>query len=148
MPSGFLHYPSGPLGVALLLLRVLVAGLLAADAAALLNPLHSPDFLGWAIGVVTIACSILGAIGLCSRAALSGASALAVARLADQVWGIGLALRTAPILPPAIALTITISLALAGPGAYSFDAYLFGRREIKIPPRRIDAEPERPFQRS
>lgn len=37
--------------------------------------------------------------------------------------------------PAALALTITLSLALLGPGAYSVDAYLFGRREINIPPR-------------
>jgi guanyl-specific ribonuclease Sa len=30
---------------------------------------------------------------------------------------------------------IAASIAMLGPGAYSVDGYLFGRREIVIPPR-------------
>jgi uncharacterized membrane protein YphA (DoxX/SURF4 family) len=33
-----------------------------------------------------------------------------------------------------LATTIAVSIALLGPGAFSVDARLFGRREIIIPP--------------
>jgi hypothetical protein len=32
-------------------------------------------------------------------------------------------------------IIIAVAIALLGPGAFSFDGYLFGRREIVIPPR-------------
>ena len=34
-----------------------------------------------------------------------------------------------------IIVIVAIGIALLGPGAYSVDSYLFGRREIVIPPR-------------
>ena len=34
---------------------------------------------------------------------------------------------------------ISVAIALLGPGAYSLDGYLFGRREIVIPPRTPEA---------
>ena len=35
-----------------------------------------------------------------------------------------------------VLVLISIAIAFLGPGAYSLDGYLFGRREIVIPPRR------------
>ena len=34
-----------------------------------------------------------------------------------------------------VIITTAVALALLGPGAFSMDGYLFGRREIVIPPR-------------
>ena len=34
-----------------------------------------------------------------------------------------------------VIVTTAVALALLGPGAFSVDGYLFGRREIVIPPR-------------
>ena len=40
-----------------------------------------------------------------------------------------------PRLVALFILVLAIALALVGPGAFSLDGYLFGRREIVIPPR-------------
>lgn len=37
--------------------------------------------------------------------------------------------------------TLTVALALLGPGAWSVDARLFGWRRVEIPPRRGDRHP-------
>lgn len=51
--------------------------------------------------------------------------------------GLSFAPPTAPYHPSGTALTyilvIAIAIALLGPGAFSFDSRLFGRREIIIP---------------
>ena len=38
-------------------------------------------------------------------------------------------------LMAAVMVLIAVAIALLGPGAFSLDGYLFGRREIVIPPR-------------
>jgi uncharacterized membrane protein YphA (DoxX/SURF4 family) len=66
-----------------------------------------------------------------------------IASTVAAVYCLGIALsfvpRVASSLPDdrivAIPVTIVaIAIALLGPGAFSLDAYLFGRREIEIPP--------------
>lgn len=58
------------------------------------------------------------------------------------VLGMAFSLFPAPSLIPMgarlmtlVIVTSTVALALLGPGAFSIDGYLFGRREIVIPPR-------------
>ena len=41
-------------------------------------------------------------------------------------------------LPAIEAATMLIAVVLLGPGAFSIDSRIFGRREIIIPPRRLD----------
>jgi uncharacterized membrane protein YphA (DoxX/SURF4 family) len=134
-------YSSGLVGVGLLVLRLalfhwlgaagqelVVAGLMSASTAA-----------GAAlslVGTVVGGAALLLAFGVVARsAAFVGALAMLVA-LVDEFWRVGIAFadgarREELVLGTALALGV----ALIGPGAYSVDAWLFGRREISIPPR-------------
>jgi uncharacterized membrane protein YphA (DoxX/SURF4 family) len=86
-----------------------VASILVASGAALI------------IGFVTIIASIL--LGLCVLA-------IALSWIPSPPLG---SLGT-PVIAVLVAV-VAIGIALIGPGAFSVDGYLFGRREIVIPPR-------------
>jgi|ERR1700678_1314540 uncharacterized membrane protein YphA (DoxX/SURF4 family) len=110
-------FPSGPAGVALLLLRLSVAALIVT-----MIYLNFPS--QWlSIGVAIVAVALL--VGMFARLAAALCAALVMlfflthhARAIDIV----IALHTAS----------AVAVALLGPGAYSVDAYLFGRRVIEF----------------
>jgi hypothetical protein len=115
MISGHALFPAGFVGGGLLLLRLSVAISLL-----LLTGLDSANWCQFL--------AILGAIGLCAGLQTRGLAALSLA---------------APLLAlvPALApLTVVhvidaVALALAGPGAWSADAIMFGRRKVILPDR-------------
>jgi hypothetical protein len=112
-------FPAGAPGIALLMLRVCIAAMLLLTAYPGIHVLSVTwDFL------VLIALSILLCVGLFTPA---------VCILAVLLVGFRL-----PLIPDrqtinvSLTLVITISLALLGPGAFSIDAKLFGRRIIPV----------------
>jgi uncharacterized membrane protein YphA (DoxX/SURF4 family) len=110
-------FPSGPAGVALLLLRLSVASLIAAMIC-----LNSP--VAWlSICVAILAVALL--FGLYTRFAAALCAALVMLFFLKHH---GHKIDVAIVLHAASALAI----ALLGPGAYSVDAYLFGRRVMKF----------------
>jgi putative oxidoreductase len=76
-----------------------------------------------ALELLTLACAVLLAVGFCTPLAALGDAAL-------QAW---LAVRSGTVFGDhAILAALGISLSMLGPGAWSLDAHLFGRKRIKL----------------
>ena len=111
-------FPAGAPGVALLMLRVCIAAMLLRAA-----------YPGTHIGTITwdflalFALCILLCVGLFTPAACAFSVLLVGFRLPLMAGG---------QINVLLTLAITISLALLGPGAFSIDAKLFGRRIVPI----------------
>jgi uncharacterized membrane protein YphA (DoxX/SURF4 family) len=119
-------------GLGLLLLR-LTAGLNAFfQGAGYLLSLATPSWTLWLIGLIDVVSGVSLLIGLMTPAA----AALLALAAAGGGLSFFLPLSAAPF---AVKLGLVNTIALAatvffvGPGAFSLDAYLFGRREIIIP---------------
>lgn len=124
----FSMFPTGWPGIALLLLRLALAAMLFPGALGL--PAHLESF--WVLTGLALV-----AIALCAGLLTPVAAVLCVAAelAAWQLSGTGLsALHICAIL-------VAIALAMLGPGGYSWDARLFGRRKIVFASRR-DADNE------
>jgi hypothetical protein len=119
----FSMFPAGLPGLALLLLRLSVAALLFIDQAGnLLLPAPA-----WLL-IVSMVAALAVSLGFLTPlfAVLSG--------LAKIVALAGLAQILAPLV--VLALLLAAALAMLGPGAYSLDAKMFGRRVVLLPPQR------------
>lgn len=117
----FSAFPRGWPGVGLLLLRGLVSFTLAAEAAAYTSTAKM-SVVGW----------IVVALSLASAACLLAGFMTPVAAIAVTAGASAFAL-SGP-LPATIELVVLgIAIALLGPGAFSVDARMFGRREILLP---------------
>jgi uncharacterized membrane protein YphA (DoxX/SURF4 family) len=140
VPSGcvqrlFSGFPSGAAGYGLLVLRIALSTYLAIDGVQLLVNLTSqPDGRTAtlaAYGTSSLVAAILAAMGLWTPVVQAVCAIGQSVTLAYQLWMYGLSVDA---FAAALASTISLSLVLLGPGAYSLDAHLFGRREISIPP--------------
>jgi uncharacterized membrane protein YphA (DoxX/SURF4 family) len=138
----FSTFPGGWPGVGLLLLRTAV-GVTAVSAGAI--PLvvergaSAPTLAVTVVAFIAIACGVLMLIGF-----LTPGAAVLVA-----LGSAGVTLPGCPALAnslldakPATGFVIVMAVAvvLLGPGAFSLDSYLFGRREIVIPQFKKDPE--------
>jgi hypothetical protein len=119
MISGLALYPAGFLGTGLLFLRVSVAGSLIVISGVSVGSADALQFF-----------SVLMALGLCIGV---GTRALAGLSLMLPVFWLVRG-ETLPA-PSAIHIINTLALILAGPGAWSADAVLFGRRIVTLPGR-------------
>jgi uncharacterized membrane protein YphA (DoxX/SURF4 family) len=128
----FFLFPSGSAGLALLGLRVMCGAAAIAVGAAYVDG-WSPGLPSRLAGLTLMIDGLLLSLGLLTR--IAGTIAPLLACAAAFHW----------ILPPspwfveirALALpfgVISLSLVALGPGAYSIDARLFGRKELRIPP--------------
>lgn len=121
----FSIFPQGTPGLGLALLRLAVtAGLVLHDPASLW-PEHG-DALRLAMGIV--------AGGLLLGALTPWFGSLCGLLAAQVAWRTGVA--PAAILPSLLFGLSALALVLLGPGAYSLDARLFGRRRLKLGARR------------
>jgi hypothetical protein len=111
-------FPTGLPGLALLLLRVSVA------VAAVLS-IYAADAPHW-----LQASAMLVAAGLLAGYLTPFVAGFAIVLQALIWFGAGLDTTTWA----AVVSLDAIALALVGPGAYSVDAYLFGRRVVVLPP--------------
>jgi len=130
----FSTFPGGRPGIGLLLLRVAVGGIAIALAIVYVSGLSERHLMAW-IGAVTL---LVAGAGLVIGFVTPLASLLVLFCLA------GMTLSWLPDAPPnllggqmmtLLLVASAIGIALLGPGAFSLDGYLFGRREIVIPPR-------------
>jgi uncharacterized membrane protein YphA (DoxX/SURF4 family) len=128
-------FPGSFPGVGLLLLRVVLAVVLLIDGAVrLLAAFAVSD------GIVAVMAYASTLIVLGISVALGFLTPI-VHLIVIVVEAAGLALgfiqfTTAVWQAPLLTIAIAVAIAMIGPGAYSVDARLFGRREIVIRPRR------------
>jgi uncharacterized membrane protein YphA (DoxX/SURF4 family) len=132
----FTTFPSGAPGLGLLLLRLAVAARLIDHVVACLvdGPASTGARVVGALVALTAALLVVGLLTPMSASmAAAAAAGLALSVLPSperNVFGAGV---------PALAITLAaVAVALIGPGAFSLDAALFGRREITIPRERHD----------
>jgi uncharacterized membrane protein YphA (DoxX/SURF4 family) len=115
-------FPQGGPGIALLLLRISLAAVFFMDAAQLAN-VSAPGLLLGGASLVAMA--------LCLGFLTPYLSVVACASAVGALFigpNPGSLLHLCPVID-------AIALALMGPGAYSVDARLFGRRVTVVPPR-------------
>jgi uncharacterized membrane protein YphA (DoxX/SURF4 family) len=129
----FFAFPGGWPGIALLLLRVALA-LAVLGQGVLYLRLDNPTLAQSAVGLTAIVAG-----GLLLTGFLTPVAGGAVGLGALGIW-LSLLPRVAPtlvdsIVPAGFGATILLAVVILGPGAFSADARVFGRREIIIPPR-------------
>jgi hypothetical protein len=124
----FSRFPSGWVGLALLLLRTIVGALVVAEAVGFLTAGQSPIVLMAAV------CAVAGAVALL-LGVLTPAISTLIAAEAITMW-ITFPAPGLRLLDSRMALfefvTLSGLLAILGPGATSIDARLFGLREVAI----------------
>lgn len=128
----FSNFPGGWPGTSLLLLRgVFGIAVLIEGGFYLGQP--NPTPAAWSAGLLALAIGLLLVIGFMTP----------VAAVLAGLAGIGLALSIIPAATPELwssqlsailGMTIVLAIIGLGPGAFSVDARVFGRREIIIPP--------------
>src|SRR5262249_18020955 len=127
----FSTFPGGRPGVGLLLLRGVVGpSAIAAGVLYLASPFN--PFIAWLLGLTLIVSGCALAIGFLTPLAgiLTGIPFFAVAM--SWVPTPPRSLHDVRLMALGLIVT-TVAIALLGPGAFSLDGYLFGRREIVIP---------------
>ena len=122
-------FPGSMAGVGLLLLRITVgSGMLVQASAWLMVPQTSDSGL-WAPALLALVIGISFIFGfLTPLAGCVSALAGVATRLLQPQWSTSMTglLGVSP-------LVMVIAITLLGPGAFSLDAYFFGRRRIIIP---------------
>jgi uncharacterized membrane protein YphA (DoxX/SURF4 family) len=130
----FSTFPGGWPGIGLLLLRITVgATAIAAGVTPFLNRPAEPMSVGLTlIAFIAIACGVLLLIGFLTP---GGAVLVAVGSAGVTFPGspslAGDLLNASPTT--GFVIVMAVAVLLLGPGAFSLDSYLFGRREIVIP---------------
>ena len=128
----FSTFPDGWPGAGLVLLRVSVGSLLTAQGVAYLSALSTLHLLALLVALLALLSGLMLILGCLT---LPAAFIAGIACAGSVFWP--LPAFTPDILgsrlPCALAAIIAISLACLGPGAFSVDALLFGRREVVIP---------------
>lgn len=109
------------------------ARLLLPLVAAIVSSHELPTDIGIIVGVLRAACAFATLPGVLTPFTQILIAVQASLILLGGIFTLGMPLTgSAWWWAPLADLTIAISLALLGPGAYSVDAHLFGRREIVL----------------
>jgi putative oxidoreductase len=111
-------------GIGLLIQRLLMGTALFHSSALRLG--HAHDLTGTFVSVAEGAAAILLVLGLWTPG---------VSLLAALIELLGLSLHMADLCTAIMVATLAITLAMIGPGAWSLDARLFGRKHLEIPNR-------------
>jgi uncharacterized membrane protein YphA (DoxX/SURF4 family) len=132
LQRGFSTFPDGLPGAGLLLLRGAAGIALLVQGAAYFVDRYDVGFSSLAVGLMTVAISLLLLIGYLTPLAGVLTGLFCVGSVFSWFPVAGLELFGAK-LSAALAAVIAVALVCLGPGAFSLDARLFGRREIIIP---------------
>ena len=126
----FYTFPGGNPGIGLLLLRAAIGGAAIVEGVAYLAKPDNSVFGMWVVGLLAVVSGALLLVGFLTKAtsALAGLSSVALS------WVPALPLNSFDTkLSLFFVIVMTVSIILLGPGAFSLDSRLFGRREIIIP---------------
>ncbi|HEV8332004.1 MAG TPA: hypothetical protein VGQ22_11330 [Steroidobacteraceae bacterium] len=124
MQKLFSMFPRGAPGLALLLLRLFVGAVLIFDAAAAAPALNEV---------------LVYALAACGLALIVGCITPIVAVVSAIIVTMGLTADSTLLALHSFApIVIAVALALLGPGAYSLDARIFGRRLLEFRPDASD----------
>lgn len=134
----FSSFPDGRPGLGLLLLRLAVGAVAIVLGVSCITSAAHRVLSIWLVGAVLTASGAALIVGLVTVLAsvLLGLCVLSIALAwvpAPPLGALG-----APMIGVLVAI-VALGIALIGPGAFSLDGYLFGRREIIIPPRPPDS---------
>jgi len=133
----FSTYPDGWPGTGLILLRLVCGFLLAAQGAAYLLDWSNLSLAGCAFALLAVVSGTLLLIGCWTRPAALVAAVQCASGIFLWLPAPRLAILTAR-LPGLLLAAIAAAVFCLGPGAFSLDALLFGRREVVIPTRSCD----------
>lgn len=128
----FSTFPDGVSGLGLLTLRSALGGALALRALACLHNRHDWDPVIVIIIVLMGLSALLIIAGYRTRVAAVAATVAIVAGMMSCTGAPGLEILDTPTTE-VFAIMIAVAVACLGPGAFSLDSRLFGRREIVIP---------------
>lgn len=126
----FSAFPGGLRGIGLLLVRTMVGVWMILQAATYVKGVAEPNLSHYALGALVAASGVLLLFGFLTPIAsvMATAWSLKVSWLTLTTIGI---YDAGSFLRPGI---VAVAIALLGPGAFSIDCRLFGRRQIIIPP--------------
>lgn len=128
----FPTFPDGISGLGLLILRLALGGTLALRAFACLHDRHDLNPLIAIVMLLMLLSALLIIAGYRTRVAAVAATVAIVVGMISCTGGPGLQVldsRTTEVF----AIMIAAAVACVGPGAFSLDSRMFGRREIVIP---------------
>jgi len=128
----FSSFPDGWPGVGLILLRFAVAFSAIAQGCCSLAPGNPVSSSVWAVAVSAVVVGLVLLIGFMTPFA-GGAATIGYLVLGISTFLANDASRQGQGLTALNLAVMSIALVLLGPGAFSLDARLFGRREIIIP---------------
>ena len=137
----FPGFPAGAPGAGLLLLRLTLGVYLIAQGVRIMAPFVDagtpPTILAALTGLAMLLGGALGGVGILTPITQSMSAAAGLVTLFDALWApASVPGLDAPWPLALMTMVVAVSLSLLGPGAYSIDAFLFGRKEISIPPPR------------
>jgi uncharacterized membrane protein YphA (DoxX/SURF4 family) len=151
LQQSFSAFPNGWPGVALLLLRAVIASLVIAQGCFYMSGADAA-VQSWIVGIAALGVGLMLMIGFLTpiAGALAGLGGIAIAFSVLPVCTPNLFDETLSVI---LAATILVAMVLLGPGAFSADSRIFGRREIVIPMREgshataLAMEPRRSVER-
>ena len=135
----FSGFPAGAPGAGLLLLRLTLGVYLIAQGvrimATLMDAGTPPTILVALTALAMFVGGTLGTVGILTPITQSMSAAAGLVTLLDAMW-VPTAIPGSDVPWPLALMTtvVAVSLVFLGPGTYSIDASLFGRKEIPIPP--------------
>jgi uncharacterized membrane protein YphA (DoxX/SURF4 family) len=115
-----------------------VGGIATTFGALYLSGLVERTLAVWSIALILVAGGVALIVGFATPFASLGIGLCVLGITFSWLPAPPFALLGARLMALVIAST-ALGIALLGPGAFSLDGYLFGRREIVIPPRPPDA---------
>jgi uncharacterized membrane protein YphA (DoxX/SURF4 family) len=128
----FPAFPAGFCGIALLLFRAVLSVTLLLEARASLT-VASGSLIAALVGLAALAAGALLLVGfLTPIAGCLGAAGCVFAAVYGGVFSTPVIFDSRQAV--VFAMTLLVGIVALGPGAFSVDARLFGRREIIIPP--------------
>ena len=140
MPRLYSAFPGRAPGAGLLLLRIAIGGTVVAQVLPCAPGWQNARFVSVAVCLLAIASGASLVFGFLTRIA-----AVMLAILAASVTWFSL---VTPSVGPAQSHTfgfnlvaIAVAIAMLGPGAFSLDAVLFGRRKVIIPRSSLSSKP-------